>query len=85
MASCFQSIKDLVCATPILKPINPSLGLPIWIICNASVSGVGAMYGQGPTWQTARPAGFLSQKFSNAQQHYATFEQETVAILEALM
>jgi hypothetical protein len=43
------------------------------------------MYGQGPEWQTCRPAGFLSKKFSNAQRNYRTFEHETIAILEALL
>lgn len=55
------------------------------MICDASVSGIGAMYGQGPTWQECRPAGFMSKKFTNAQRHYWVFEQETLAILEALL
>ena len=40
------------------------------------------MYGQGPTWQMCRPAGFMSKK---AQHHYFMYEQETLAVLEALM
>ena len=47
--------------------------------------GVGAVYDQGPDWKTCRPAGFLSKKFSAAQQQYHTYEHKTVAILEALM
>ena len=43
------------------------------------------MYGQGPDWQSCRPAGFLSKKFSFAQQNYCTHEHETIAILEALI
>jgi hypothetical protein len=43
------------------------------------------MYGQGSMWQTCRPAGFMSQKFTNAQQNYHTFEHEMIAILEALL
>jgi hypothetical protein len=43
------------------------------------------MYGQGPTWQTCRPAGFMSKKFTDAQWNYRVFEQETLAILEALL
>jgi RNase H-like domain found in reverse transcriptase/Integrase zinc binding domain len=43
------------------------------------------MYGQGPEWQTCRPAGFLSKKFSDAQRNYQTFEHETIAILEGLL
>ena len=82
---CFQMIKNICCSTPILKPIDPDDPEPIWVICDASVFGIGAMYGQGKDWQTCRPAGFISKKFSDAQRHYRTFEQETIAILEALL
>ena len=82
---CFEVIKDICCRTPVLKPINPASSEPIWVICDASIFGIGAMYGQGPDWQTSRPAGFLSKKFSDAQRHYHTFEHEMIAILEALL
>ena len=62
---CLESIKALACRAPMLKPIdtnNPDL---IWVICDGSQSGVGAVYRQGPEWQTCRPAGFLSKKFSS--------------------
>jgi hypothetical protein len=44
------------------------------------------MYGQGLTWDqcSLRPSGFISKKFTNAQQHYAVQELEMLAILEAL-
>jgi RNase H-like domain found in reverse transcriptase len=57
----------------------------LWVITDGSKSGIGAVYGQGREWQTCRPAGFLSKKFSVAQQHYRTHEHETIAVLEALM
>jgi hypothetical protein len=82
---CFQMIKAICCRTPILRPIEPKKDEPIWVICDASVFGVGAMYGQGETWQTCRPAGFMSKKFTDAQRHYRVFELETLAILEALL
>ena len=68
-----------------LKPIdmnNPDL---IWVICDGSKSGVSAIYGQGPEWQTCHPAGFLSKKFSSVQQNYHTNEHEMIVILEALI
>jgi len=83
--ACFNNIKATACKTPILKPIDPSSSDPIWVICDASMSGIGAMYGQGETWQTCRPAGFMSKKFSSAQMNYRVFEMETIAILEALL
>jgi hypothetical protein len=83
--TCFQAIKDICCSTPVLKPIDPGSAEPIWVICDASVFGVGAMYGQRPEWQTCWPVGFLSKKFSDTQRNYRTFEHETIAILEALL
>ena len=82
---CFESIKALACKVPILKPIDASLDVPIWVVCDASVHGVGALYGQGPEWSSCRPAGFMSRKFTSAQRAYRVFELETLAILEALL
>jgi hypothetical protein len=82
---CLQSIKALACKVPILKPVDPKNLDPIWVIMDGSKSGIGTVYGQGPEWQTCRPAGFLSKKFSVAQQHYRTHEHETIAVLEAHM
>jgi len=52
---CFQAIKVLACKYPILRPINPASDEPIWLICNASLYGVGTLYGQGEDWKTCRP------------------------------
>ena len=83
--TCFQMIKNICCTTLVLRPIDPSQEDSIWIICDTSVFRIGAMYGQGPKWRTCCPAGFLSKKFTDAQRHYCTYEQETIAILEALL
>ena len=82
---CFAQIKEICSRTPVLKPVDPRSKEPIWVICDASITGVGAMYGQGPTWQECRPAGFMSKKFTNAQCNYRVFEQESLGILEALL
>lgn len=82
---CFKAIKALACKVPILKPIDPRLPEPIWLICDASIYGIGALYGQGKDWQTCRPTGFLSKKFSSAQKAYHTYEQEALAIMEGLL
>ncbi|KAJ3502631.1 hypothetical protein NLJ89_g8798 [Agrocybe chaxingu] len=82
---CFDMIKHLCCKTLIIQPIQPKNDEPIWVICDASKSGVGAMYGQGPSWNNCRPAGFMSKKFTPAQMNYAVHELETLAILEALL
>lgn len=78
-------IKQLACKVPILKPIDARKDEPIWVICDASLYGVGAVYGQGPDWQTCRPAGFMSKKYTAAQHAYRVFELEPLAILEALL
>ena len=83
--ACFNNIKAIACKSPILKPIDPQLPDPIWVICDTSMSGIGVMYGQGETWQTCRPAGFMSKKFTAVQMNYCVFEMETIAILEALL
>lgn len=82
---CFETIKILACKAPILKPIDPNKREPIWLITDASVSGVGAVYGQGHEWQTCRPAGFMSKRFTSAQHSYFTYEQEALGALEALL
>uniref|UniRef100_A0A0W0GCS7 Uncharacterized protein n=1 Tax=Moniliophthora roreri TaxID=221103 RepID=A0A0W0GCS7_MONRR len=46
--ACMQNIKDLCCEgnIPVLHLINPKLDESIWVICDASVSGVGAIPGE---------------------------------------
>ena len=82
---CFDIIKHVCCKTPVIQPINSKSEDPIWVICDTSKTGVGAMYGQGLAWNSCRPAGFMSKKFTSAQQNYAVHELETLAILEALI
>lgn len=82
---CFRMIKTLACKAPILRPIDARIDEPIWVICDASLYGVGAVYGQGKEWHSCRPAGFMSKKFTVAQHAYRVFEMETIAILEALL
>jgi len=82
---CFNHIKAIACKSPILKLIDPDSSDLIWVICNASMSSIGAMYSQGETWQTCHPAGFMSKKFIAAQMNYQVFKMETITILEALL
>ncbi|KAG6896208.1 hypothetical protein C0992_009714 [Termitomyces sp. T32_za158] len=82
---CFKMIKQICAKTLIICPIDPCLDEPIWLICNASKMGVGAMFGQGKTWQTCRPAGFMLCSRELVQQNYAVHELETLIILEALL
>ena len=70
---------------PILKPVDFNRNEPVWVITDGSQTGISAMYGQGENWDTCRPAGFLSKKFTSAQHNYHTHKHKTLAVLEALM
>jgi hypothetical protein len=83
--TCLDRIKDLARKTPILWAIDVKIPKPIWVISDTSGYGVGALYGQGLDWQTCRPSGFMSKKFTVAQRSYRTFEHEAPAVIEALM
>ena len=82
---CFQSIKAIAMSSPILKPVDFNKNEPVWVITDGSQMGIGVMYGQGGNWDTCRPAGFLSKKFTSTQHNYCMHEHETLAVLEALM
>ena len=42
--ACFNHIKVIMCKLPILKLIDPKSDDLVWVICNASIAGIGAMY-----------------------------------------
>ena len=73
---CFEEIKALVCRTPILCPIYQKNPDPIWVVCDTSTFGVGAMYRQGSDWTNCHPAGFMSRKFKEAQFNYQVFKMD---------
>ena len=73
---CFDMIKQICEKAPVIQPIELTNKEPIWLICDASKSGVGAMYGQEPTWQDCQSTRFMSKKFTTAQQNYAVHELE---------
>ena len=82
---CFQSINAIAMWSPILKPVDFNRNEPVWVITDGSWTGIGAMYGQGESWGTCQPAGFLSKKFTSAQHNYCMHEHKTLAVLDALM
>ena len=82
---CFENIKAITCRSLILKPIDPTCVDLIWVLYDASTSGIGAMYRQGENWQTCHLVGFISKKFTLAQMNYHIFKMETIVILEALL
>ena len=91
---CFDSIKVLACKTPILKPINWDIPREVtkderqkyhvWVVTDACPAGMGAILAQGESWQSARPAAFMSKKFTATQRSYFAYELEALGVLEAL-
>ena len=53
-----QQVKDIISTEAILKPINYESTDPIFLITDASVKGIGAWIGQGPSIQDIQPAAF---------------------------
>ena len=49
---CFQSIKVIAMQLPILKPVDFNRNEPVWVIMDGSQMGIGAMDGQGKSWDT---------------------------------
>ena len=61
--------------SPILKPVDFNTNESVWVITDGSWMGIGAMYGQGESWDTCQPAGFLSKKFMSTQHNYIPYTQ----------
>lgn len=80
----FDSILHMASHDIILRPIDPRRAEPIWLICDASTTGVGAILAQGESWETARPAAFMSKRLTSAQRSYFPMELEALAALEGL-
>jgi hypothetical protein len=80
----FDSILHIASHDIILCPIDASRSDPIWLICDASTSGVGAILAQGPNWETACLAAFMSKRLTSAQHSYYPMELEALAALEGI-
>ena len=82
----FDSILHIASQDVVLRPIDARRPAEdrIWLICDASTTGVGAILAQGPKWETAHPAAFMSKKLSIAQRSYYPMELEALAALEAV-
>jgi len=79
-----DNIKRATAYSQIMKPIDHESALPIWLITDASATGVGAWVGPGKTADTARPAALHSRKFSNTQMNYGTTDKDVLAIVDAI-
>ncbi|KAJ8457109.1 hypothetical protein ONZ45_g18448 [Pleurotus djamor] len=68
------------------RPLDYSAGAdPIWLITDASATGVAGVVSQGKDWRTSRVAAFYSAKLNSAQQNYPVHERELLAGLESMV
>ena len=79
-----ENVKRAAAHNQVMKPIDHESALPIYLITDASNTGVGACVGQGETADTSRRAALHSRKFSPAQMNYGTTDKEALAIIDAL-
>ncbi|KAJ2935618.1 hypothetical protein H1R20_g1477, partial [Candolleomyces eurysporus] len=82
----FDAVKSLVTSADCLTTIDhESPGdNNIYVTCDASEIGTGAVLSFGPTWESARPVAFYSKSLKDAECHYPTHEKEMLAIVRAL-
>ncbi|KAJ8489233.1 hypothetical protein ONZ45_g13670 [Pleurotus djamor] len=68
------------------KPLQYGKDAPqIWLITDASVTGISGVVAQGNDWKTAEVAAFYSAKLDSAQQNYAVHELELFAGVESML
>lgn len=70
---------------PMLKGIAYKSGETIWIVTDASDTGIGGMLGQGPDWKTGAPIAFESRTHRGAEKNYHTHDKELPGILHQKM
>ena len=75
----FDALKHAVCEDIILMFPDYSQPFRVEVVSDASLHGSGAVL-----LQNGRPVAFTSKKFSSAEGHYTTGEQELLAVLHAL-
>jgi hypothetical protein len=81
----FDSIKEICQNIQPLGSIDYSdHAPPIWVITDASKTGIGGILAQGENWKDARPIEFESQSYNNAEKNYPTHEQELLAVVKCI-
>ncbi len=57
----------------------------IFVTCDASERGTGAVLSFGAEWRTARPVAFKSMQLTPSEKNYPVHEKELLAIVRALV
>ena len=68
----FKQCKEIIQSNRILKPINYELGEPIYLVTDASQSGIVGCIRQYDSTGKIRPAEFHSRKLNPTQFHWPT-------------
>ncbi|KAK4702058.1 hypothetical protein P7C70_g4165, partial [Phenoliferia sp. Uapishka_3] len=69
-------------APPTTEVTNPVPGSYVFLVTDASATGVSATVSVGKNWWNAKPVSNHSRKLTSAQHNYATHEQELQAVFE---
>ncbi len=78
----FESVKSLLCSTPVLSAPNFSTSFKLEV--DASATGAGAVLLQEDVHGIDHPVCYFSRKISEASVNYSTIEKEALALLLAL-
>ncbi|XP_037037375.1 uncharacterized protein K02A2.6-like [Bradysia coprophila] len=74
----FELVKSVIASDKVLIHYNPKL--PVRLVCDASVYGIGAAIFHVLEDNTERPIAFVSRKLSKAEKNYSTPDREALSI-----
>jgi hypothetical protein len=80
--AAFDDLKAATLDTKLLANIN--YNLPIYIRCDSSQYGAGAVLFQFDEQGQERPIAYASRKYTLAERNYCTFQQEAAAVVWSL-
>lgn len=78
----FQSVKELILSADVLAPYDPTKEL--YLQCDASPYGVGAVLSVKDSDGTERPVGFASRSLTDAEKNYSQLDREGLAVIFGL-
>ncbi len=80
--TAFQTLKDSLLSPAVLTA--PDYSKMFYIFTDASINATGAILAQEDEDGSMRPVSFFSRKLTSAEVNYPTWEQELLAVVEAL-
>jgi len=82
--AAFEAVTRAADKHQVLRLMDYNTPDMIWLFTDASHTGTGTWLSQGPTRDAARPAVFHRRMLTPAQRNYPTYQQQTLAIIEAM-